>query len=66
MRGTRLKAQGSKGNDDALKRIGVVNGYDLTTEAALTKLMFLLGQNDSLKNTIEQVITPISGEMTLR
>ena len=58
--------QGKYKASEGLKKIGVVNGFDLTTEAAVTKLMFLLGQQDSLKNTIEQVITPISGELTLR
>lgn len=45
-----------------LKEIGVISGKDITTEAAITKLMFLLAQpncND-FKTAFE---TPICGEM---
>jgi len=34
-------------NSSLLKQIGVISGKDSTTESALTKLMFLLGQNIS-------------------
>ena len=37
--------QGKYDNSLKLKEIGIINGYDITTEAALTKSMFLLGQN---------------------
>jgi len=46
-----------------LKNIGVISGKDITTEAAITKLMYLLGQNlehKSFKNLFE---TEIRGEM---
>lgn len=47
-----------------LQKAGVISGFDLTTEAALTKLMFLLGENlpiEAIKTKMQQ---PLVGEMT--
>lgn len=47
-----------------LKEIGITSGYDMTFEAAVTKLMFLLGQdlnNEKIKNLLE---TSLRGELT--
>ena len=47
----------------ALREIGVVSGNDITTEAAITKLMYLLGQNELAANFKEQFETSLRGEI---
>jgi len=48
----------------ALETIGVLSGYDMTTEAAVTKLMFLFGQGLTLEEVKEQMHSSVAGEMT--
>ena len=57
--------QGMYETSSQLKKIGVIGGYDLTFEAAVTKLMFLLGQSKSTKEVIKQLQKNISGELTM-
>jgi L-asparaginase len=48
-----------------LKKMGVISGYDSTTEAAMAKLFFLLGQykeNQKIKDVLQK---NISGEITI-
>jgi L-asparaginase len=47
-----------------LKEIGVTSGLDLTTEAALTKLMFLLGQRLERNETIKLLQKNLRGEIS--
>jgi L-asparaginase len=49
----------------ALKKMGVLSGYDSTTEAALTKLFFLLGQYDDNQDIKKLWQKNINGEISL-
>jgi len=48
-----------------LKDIGVANGYDMTYEAAVTKMMYLLGQSDDPKQVRELMEVDLRGELTV-
>ncbi|GAA4894969.1 asparaginase [Flaviramulus aquimarinus] len=47
-----------------LKKIGVISGKDLTTESAISKLMYMLGLNMSSKEFKTNYQTSLRGEMT--
>jgi L-asparaginase len=45
------------------RNIGIISGKDITTEAAVTKLMLMLGQNISTNNFKTKFETSLVGEM---
>lgn len=47
-----------------LQNIGVISGNDITTEAAITKLMFLLSNENSIPNIQKKLTTSLRGEIT--
>lgn len=55
--------QGKYGASKQLKEIGVLSGSDITTEAALAKMMVVFGRGGSLNNQKKQLLKPICGEM---
>lgn len=48
-----------------LQKIGVLCGYDMTTEAAVTKLMYVLGKQLSEDETRNLLRRPLKGEFTV-
>ena len=50
---------------EALLKAGVISGFDITTEAAISKMMFLLGRENNNESIISALKTPICGEITL-
>ena len=47
-----------------LEKIGVVSGKDMTTEAALTKMMFLLAQDLNVKELKRKLTNSLRGELS--
>jgi len=56
--------QGKYETSAQLKQIGVISGEDITMEAAVTKLMFLLAQKLPVQKLKKMLSTSICGEMS--
>lgn len=57
--------QGQYYNSKILKEIGVINGIDLTTEAALVKMMYLLANCENTNDVEVNLQRSLRGEMTV-
>jgi L-asparaginase len=58
-----MVTQGRYETSKTLEDIGVIGGADMTTEAAMTKLMLLLGEQ-GIAHTKKWIGKSIAGELT--
>lgn len=56
--------QGRYQTSSQLEKIGVVGGEEMTTEAAITKLMYLVGKEKSARTIIQQLKKNLRGELS--
>jgi L-asparaginase len=56
--------QGKYATSAAFKKIGVIGGSDITTEAAVAKLMFVLGNTKTKKEAEKQLKSNLRGEIS--
>ncbi|MBK8499897.1 MAG: type I asparaginase [Flavobacteriales bacterium] len=57
--------QGRYVTSQAFEQLGVIPCADMTVEAAITKAMFLLGNDRATEPFAQRMVVPISGESTL-
>lgn len=48
-----------------LEEIGVISGHDMTTEAAVTKLMIVFGHENTLAGVKKKMASSLAGEMSI-
>jgi L-asparaginase len=57
--------QGRYATSSALDDIGVISGHDITPEAAITKMMFVLANEDTPARIVAKLSKSLAGEVTI-
>lgn len=58
--------QGKYATSGSFNQLGVLSGLDMTTEAAITKLMYVLGKYKTSEQIIKKLSESLAGEMSLQ
>jgi L-asparaginase len=58
--------QGLYETSSFFQKVGVIGGGDMTTEAAITKLMYALGNSSTLEETKKLLNQDIAGEISIK